>query len=196
MVAHDEGPKTALRISLHDIPIEGMDLECHVPPEMLDAFLKNEEVSGGFDWKGHVAGTSDGAYVEGKLSYVVRRECVRCLQRFTRPVCLSCTIVFQSEGAKKPHAPHSSSEPVETGWAPLGEEIYPCRGDQIDLVVPLREQVILAVPIRSLCQPQCRGLCPCCGANLNDGDCGCQPEQNWSTPFFVLDRHRNSSERN
>jgi len=191
----DERAMAALRIHLNDIPMEGMNFECHVPSAALEGSLKEEIVGEGFEWKGFVTRISDGAYVEGTLSYVVRRECVRCLQGFLQPVCLSCTAVFQSDGRAKRAAADSSSERSETGLGSLGEEPYPCIGDQIDLTVPLREQVILEVPIQSLCQPQCRGLCLRCGANLNDRDCGCTPEEEWSTPFSVLDRYVNSSNR-
>ena len=37
----------------------------------------------------------------------------------------------------------------------------------------LREGLLLAEPMQALCKPDCRGLCPVCGADLNDGDCGC-----------------------
>jgi len=37
----------------------------------------------------------------------------------------------------------------------------------------IREQVLLALPTRPLCDEDCRGLCPSCGADLNEGDCRC-----------------------
>ena len=45
--------------------------------------------------------------------------------------------------------------------------------DVIDITEPLREGLLLAEPMQALCKPDCRGLCPVCGADLNDGDCGC-----------------------
>ena len=41
----------------------------------------------------------------------------------------------------------------------------------------LREQVLLAIPMKPLCKPECKGLCPRCGVNLNLKDCGCAKEQ-------------------
>jgi uncharacterized protein len=49
-------------------------------------------------------------------------------------------------------------------------------GDQVDLSPLIREQVILALPTRPLCQEDCSGLCPHCGANLNRTECGCRIE--------------------
>jgi uncharacterized protein len=40
----------------------------------------------------------------------------------------------------------------------------------------IRQQVVMNLPIQILCDPVCRGLCPTCGANLNQGDCACEPD--------------------
>jgi DUF177 domain-containing protein len=49
-------------------------------------------------------------------------------------------------------------------------------GEEVDLTPLIREQTLLALPTRPLCREDCRGLCPRCGANLNQGDCGCPTE--------------------
>ena len=57
-------------------------------------------------------------------------------------------------------------------------------GHELDLAALAAEQVFLAMPMRIVCKPDCAGLCPRCGANLNDHyDCGCEPEADprWST---------------
>jgi uncharacterized protein len=43
----------------------------------------------------------------------------------------------------------------------------------IDLDPDIREEIILDYPIKPLCKPDCKGLCPKCGANLNEGGCNC-----------------------
>ena len=48
--------------------------------------------------------------------------------------------------------------------------------DGIDLAPLVRDVVIAAIPIRNLCRPDCKGLCPKCGADLNQDDCGCDRE--------------------
>ena len=45
--------------------------------------------------------------------------------------------------------------------------------DCVDLSVPVIEQLLADFPSKLLCRDDCRGLCPKCGKNLNDGDCGC-----------------------
>ncbi len=46
-------------------------------------------------------------------------------------------------------------------------------GGKIDLEKTAYDALVLAIPLQILCKEDCRGLCPSCGKNLNDGDCGC-----------------------
>jgi len=48
--------------------------------------------------------------------------------------------------------------------------------DKIDLYADVRDFAILAVPMKKLCSEDCKGLCPKCGKNLNDGPCNCNKE--------------------
>jgi uncharacterized protein len=59
--------------------------------------------------------------------------------------------------------------------------------ENIDLTGPLREDMLLGFPQRLLCGGACRGLCPQCGANLNEGGCGCTNEVSANGPWGVLD---------
>jgi uncharacterized protein len=52
----------------------------------------------------------------------------------------------------------------------------PARGDELDLREAVREQLLLRAPRFALCREECRGLCPTCGADRNQDDCGCVPE--------------------
>ena len=45
--------------------------------------------------------------------------------------------------------------------------------DLIDVTELLRDVLLAGQPMKNLCKADCRGLCPVCGANLNDGECGC-----------------------
>lgn len=56
---------------------------------------------------------------------------------------------------------------------PSDEDFYPIDVDQIDLGPLVRDAIVLELPMAPLCQEDCAGLCPQCGANRNEGDCGC-----------------------
>jgi len=55
----------------------------------------------------------------------------------------------------------------------------------LDLADLLREYALLEIPINTVCKPNCKGLCPQCGQNLNEKDCGHRPEQS-DSPFAIL----------
>ena len=61
----------------------------------------------------------------------------------------------------------------------------PASGETVDLEAIIREQIILMVPLKPLCQEDCRGLCPICGANFNRETCSCQVEKS-DSPFAQL----------
>lgn len=64
--------------------------------------------------------------------------------------------------------------PRPAGEAPdEDEETYPLSGELLDLRPLVRDAVLLELPIAPLCRPDCRGLCPTCGADLNEGPCAC-----------------------
>lgn len=64
------------------------------------------------------------------------------------------------------------------------DEAYLYGGDTIDMAQALTDNAFLNLPGRLLCQEGCKGLCPVCGHNLNEGECGCRVES--ENPFEVL----------
>jgi uncharacterized protein len=58
---------------------------------------------------------------------------------------------------------------------PTEGDSYPLRDDQVDLEPLAREVILLELPQAPLCREDCRGLCASCGADLNEGLCGCDP---------------------
>jgi len=107
--------------------------------------------------------------VEGDVRTTVELSCGRCLKVFAADLSSHFTLTY---------APRIEevATPAELNEVELRPEeinrIY-FQGDQIDLLEAIQEQVIMAFPIRALCSEACRGLCPQCGADLNEGSCGC-----------------------
>lgn len=99
-----------------------------------------------------------GLFVEGTIESQLRLECVRCLDPFPFPVALELAELFGMPGADgSPDAIYALSEDGEIDLAPL-----------------IREHAWLAIPMKHLCDPECRGLCPHCGVNLNTESCQCE----------------------
>jgi uncharacterized protein len=106
--------------------------------------------------------------VEGTIETSVRMNCSRCLEEFEKDVETSFTLFYN----KATGAP--IDEETELREEDLHSVFY--EGDYIDFTGELEEQIIMEIPYKPLCKDECKGLCGMCGANLNDGDCGCKPE--------------------
>lgn len=63
-------------------------------------------------------------------------------------------------------------------------ETYSTKCEIIDIMLLVRQTLALTEDIRFLCKPDCKGLCPQCGVNLNETACTCQPEN--LSPFAML----------
>jgi uncharacterized protein len=114
--------------------------------------------------------TGMGILVTGHLQTAVSLPCRRCLTPVIVPVALDLEEEFRP------------SIDLITGQAlPMeGDDEEATRTDVhhiLDLTEVVRQNLLLTVPMSALCSPQCRGLCPDCGANLNEGSCGCQREE-------------------
>lgn len=110
-------------------------------------------------------GVSDGVLARFRALAPVTLQCTRCLVEWDTDIEVSAVQVFEPE-------------PDEDGYA-LD------RDDTVDLGGPVRDEVSLAVPARPLCRPDCAGLCPECGTDLNRDPCGGHDEPS-SSPFAVL----------
>lgn len=62
---------------------------------------------------------------------------------------------------------------VRSAGEDAAEDVYEVNGDSFELDEIIREQLILNMDMTVLCREDCKGLCPKCGRNLNEGDCGC-----------------------
>jgi uncharacterized protein len=63
-------------------------------------------------------------------------------------------------------------------------ELILVQDDKLDLDELVSSNIILNLPMKHLCSESCKGLCPICGKNLNEGDCGC--DKGGDSPFSVL----------
>ncbi len=107
---------------------------------------------------------------EGNIATVIRLDCGRCLQSFKMPIESNFALTY-SKRAPDPENSGSNQEELELTAEDMGLIHY--QGEEINLKHEIQEQVVLAFPLRPLCRPDCRGLCPTCGADLNAAKCDC-----------------------
>lgn len=93
-----------------------------------------------------------------------------------RCVCDRCGREFDLTRHVEIDTPLAPEEECEDGEGSYESETYPVIGDGLDIDDMLETAFILDMPTKFLCREDCKGLCPKCGKNLNDGDCDCRPE--------------------
>jgi uncharacterized protein len=108
--------------------------------------------------------------VAGAFQTRVRLTCSRCLNDFDSALTSEFELTYTKELASITET--SAEEEVELRVEDIGLLYF--RGEEINLRDGIQEQVVMAFPLRSLCAEACKGLCPSCGADLNQGDCGCK----------------------
>ena len=177
----------SLTINLLDVPPSGLQIHHEVEPSALSLSSDEGTVMGTLSCSGNLFLTDEhSAHFQGVISGRVSRECVRCLALFEESLSLPCEAEFQ----KPSHAnlPNSTKgkgfkgHDVSMDENGQDEDVYPIAGNDIDLLPAIREHVILATPLQSLCKEDCLGLCQVCGANLNEGVCGCCTPVTASSP--------------
>jgi uncharacterized protein len=155
----------------------GTSLEDDIHEEdiQLDEDLK---VIGPIDGHVRIRRTNQGLLVDGWVDLTLELTCTRCLKIFEQPIHVTFMEQF-----------HPTVD-IITGVAlpPIEEEdVFPIDDHHlIDITEAIRQQVLLALPMATLCQEDCAGLCSQCGHDLNLGPCDCKPEVD--TRFSVLEK--------
>jgi DUF177 domain-containing protein len=106
--------------------------------------------------------------VVGRFEATASLVCSRCLESLVTRVepVVDLQLVPQ---------PNSRQGQVELGRDDLEVDFY--QGDVLDVAGLLRSETDLALPMKPLCRPDCRGLCPVCGGNRNVTECRCETRE-------------------
>lgn len=120
----------------------------------------------------------DSCQVEGKISNVgneilrfdgqaatrLEMRCARC----NKPVAVPLQVEISQRFAK---------EETEEDISGDGEDSEPIANDHIDLENVIFHEIQLSIPMKVLCKEDCKGLCPVCGQDLNEGSCHCETKE-------------------
>jgi len=145
-----------MKINVKRIPADGESLSGSEPATIME--LDEPDVRFEHDVEYDVFAQVQGSalLVTGKLRTPVTLRCSRCLKTFAQPLCVEQFVFHQALGGE----------------------------DFVDLTANIREDIILELPQRALCRADCKGLCPDCGKDLNEGNCRCKPsrgDMRWHT---------------
>lgn len=131
------------------------DFVFEIPKANLEPDLVLEDLAGSV----RVTRATQGLLVHVKLHAQLQTECVRCLNEFRQPLSIDFTELYAF-----------SRKSVTDSELILPEDAH------INLRPLIREYMLLEIPIKPLCSPDCKGLCLICGENLNEKACDHGPE--------------------
>ena len=134
-----------MKIDTRQIPDEGLTLAEEFSPAEIDLDTEIIKFCGPVKARAVVTKSYDAITVALTLNAPMLASCSRCLQEF-------------NAGFNKQFQLNYAVDKLQ----PL-----------IDLDSDIREEIILSYPINPLCSDDCKGLCPRCGHNLNEGGCNC-----------------------
>ena len=150
---------TVMKIAIADIPEEGLEIDLEEKIDVDDVVLPSPVC-------GHLSvnRSADEIVVKGSLSAELGLRCSRCLKDFSRTAEIPLSVVYHPAEDISAGRHALRDDEMDTGFY---------RGGELDLLELAREQVLLSIQMKSLCRESCKGLCPRCGADLNEAPCGC-----------------------
>jgi uncharacterized protein len=135
-----------MKIRLAQIPLEGVTLKEKVASGELDIDTELVSFVGPLELTAEVSRITNAVTVHLCVRATVSFTCGRCIERFSQAYEKEMQASYQVQ---------SNDELLD-----IGEDI--------------REEILLDYPIQPLCKEECLGLCPSCGANLNESKCNCK----------------------
>ncbi|OGW27725.1 MAG: hypothetical protein A2X59_13005 [Nitrospirae bacterium GWC2_42_7] len=102
--------------------------------------------------------------ISGIITTVAEVQCSRCLKDFRNNMDIPMNVVYHPLKDMLVESHELKGDQMDTGFF---------SGNEIDLQDILKEQILLNVQMKPLCDENCKGLCPVCGTDLNVGKCSC-----------------------
>jgi uncharacterized protein len=167
-----------MRYKIKDIGEGGIDVcvevtEAWLASECADASVGLSQAGVRLDGRLEPAG--DGYLLRGNLRGEIKVPCARCLESALVAVDAPIAVSFverQAESLRGEDEQQADVVAFEHGV--------------IDLGGPIRDEILLAVPISAVCRPDCAGICSNCGRNRNLTPCDCETQANDASKFGAL----------
>jgi len=149
----------------------------------LDFFDERVRLSAPPEISGQLLRKGSQIFLNGRLKALAQVDCDRCLRAIDVPVQTKFNLQYVTAAEyQRMHA--AALEESEL-------ELSVFDGETIDVDEIAREQLLLAVPTRSLCRADCKGFCPVCGVDRNLKECNCQSAETdlrWAGLKDLVDR--------
>jgi uncharacterized protein len=171
-------------IHLWQVPPEGARFQGAIPPERLPRLAEavealNAPVAVDLD----LTPEDDAYLLSGDVDGSVVLECESCRVHFDFPLAARLFLTVDPNPEKALY--RDRSQKGEVWVVDHADEQIDAPEGQFDLIEALEDEWLLELPLSPRCDENCRGICPVCGTNRNEAECGCSPPPRES-PFDVL----------
>ena len=152
----------------------------YLPPFRLSAGVDEYRFAEPLRWQADITNTGGALLVTGTVEGRAATACARCLEEAAFDVVGEIEGYFLISGAE---AELDDIEEDEFDVLPESEVL--------DMAPLIEAALVLEMPLVPLCDEECKGLCPRCGQNRNEGECACEaPEDAAPNPFAALEGYR------
>lgn len=149
-----------MKILISDIPEEGLKIDINEMPDTeavrLLSFVKGEL---------SITKVGPELVISGDINAMAELECSRCLKHYKSGIDVSVNVMYHPLDELKDESKHEIREDE------LDMGFY--SGNEFDVSELLKEQLVLNIPMKPLCDEACKGICPKCGIDLNINGCNC-----------------------
>lgn len=177
-----------MKINTYNLPHEGLVLDFVEKPEVFPVLTEMAK-AGECLFSGPVSVYLQVQQIQGlisatgRLTTSVKLDCSRCLKTFESQLSTPLKLIYSRQPSEPDEIADSDQHETELSIEQMGLIYF--QGDEIDLNPALQEQMVMALPIKPLCQQDCKGLCPHCGIDRNTSQCNCH-RQSIASPFAKL----------
>ncbi len=166
-----------MQVLIRDIPPEGLHVDSDLSLAQLplggtqerEAVLPPPEVEGPVHVTAEIRPMGTTLWVVGEVAAVVQFTCSRCLKPFRSPI--------RSKFQLRYLPLEEMGKAAEQELSAVDLDVAFFQGNALDLTHLSREQVLLALPLQPRCRETCKGLCPRCGQDWNEGPCTCATDE-------------------
>ena len=140
-----------------------------IPPGEIDLDDEDIDLRGDVSFRGEAVKEGERVKIAGTVAFAAEIDCTRCLKPIPRSFLFNFDVSYV-----RPEYFGTAREKEVTG-EDLSDDI--AEFNVIDLTEVVREQILLQLPEKELCDKECKGLCPKCGSDRNLIDCNCEDEE-------------------
>jgi uncharacterized protein len=158
-------------IDLKDLALDKVSLHGTFAPGEIDFSSENVRQVRPLEWDAAAERAGAEVRIAGDLRTTMEIPCSRCLESAQVEIAKSFDLFFR----QRDEFMFDEDDEIELSEKDTRTAFF--SGTRLVIDEILREQVLLAIPMKPLCKPDCKGLCPHCGVNLNLTNCNCAKEQ-------------------